>query len=393
MRLRRALLFVCQAITVGLAAFVVIVFLKPELLEPTSPVVEVHEGAPTSKGDAGPRDDAKSLQGPGSYADAVAAAAPAVLNIYTTKVVEQRANPLLDDPFFRRFFGDQFSRLPRKRLETSLGSGVILSPQGYAVTNHHVIKGADEILVALRNGRTAQASVVGTDPETDLAVLKVDLDELPSVTVGRSETLRVGDVVLAIGNPFGVGQTVTMGIVSATGRNRLGINTFENFIQTDAAINPGNSGGALVNAHGQLVGINTAIFSQSGGSQGIGFAIPVAIARNVMRQIIEHGRVIRGWLGIEAQEVSPALAESFDAQGVDGVLVAGVLRGGPADRAGLQPGDIITHVDGQAANDARIVLDAIARILPGNEVELQILRQGETRSVTATVGERPGAEG
>jgi serine protease DegS len=247
---------------------------------------------------------------PVSYATAVEAAAPAVVNIFTTKVVTQRVQPLFDDPLLQHFFGDRLA-VPRKRLETSLGSGVVVSPQGYILTNHHVIVDADEILLAFPDGRTATATLVGSDPDTDLAILKVSLSGLPAITLGRSADLRVGDVVLAIGNPYGVGQTVTQGIVSAVGRTQLGINSIEDFIQTDAAINPGNSGGALVDAYGRLVGINTAIFSRSGGSQGIGFAIPVDLAKGVMRQIIETGHVTRRWLGIELQDMTPTLAESF----------------------------------------------------------------------------------
>jgi len=253
------------------------------------------------------------VQGPVTYADAVVIAAPAVVNLYTTKVINKPAHPLFEDPQFRRFFGDNSPK--QRRMESSLGSGVIMSPEGYILTNNHVTTGADQIVVALRDGRETLARVVGSDPETDLAVLKIDLKSLPSITIGRSEGLRVGDVALAIGNPFGVGQTVTMGIISATGRNQLGLNSYEDFIQTDAAINPGNSGGALVDANGNLTGINTAIFSKSGGSQGIGFAIPVKLATEVMKSIIEHGQVIRGWLGIEVQPLTKELAESFGLTG------------------------------------------------------------------------------
>ncbi len=275
-------------------------------------------------------------QGPVSYADAVDLAAPAVANLYTTKMVNKNSHPLFEDPQFRRFFGDNLPK--QKRMESSLGSAVIMSSTGYLLTNNHV--------VALKDGRETLARVIGSDPETDLAVLKIDLPNLPSITIGRSDKIRIGDIALAIGNPFGVGQTTTMGIISATGRNQLGLNNYEDFIQTDAAINPGNSGGALVDANGNLTGINTAIFSKSGGSQGIGFAIPINLAVEVMKAIIEHGQVIRGWLGIEVQPLTQELAESFGLSGRPGIVVAGIFRDGPAQRAGLQLGDVILSING-----------------------------------------------
>jgi serine protease DegS len=296
---------------------------------------------------------------------------------------------LEDDPFFRRFFDDDYPLIPRERLETSLGSGVVVSDQGYILTNHHVIQGAEEIQVALKDGRNAPAMIIGTDPESDIAVLKVAIEDLPAITLGQSDSIQVGDVVLAIGNPFGVGQTVTMGIISATGRDRLGLSTFENFIQTDAAINPGNSGGALVNAFGHIIGINTAIFTRSGGSQGIGFAIPINYAKDVTEQIIKHGHVIRGWLGIEIQGITPALAESFGLSDTKGVIVAGVLRDGPADKAGLKPGDIISKINNEAIRDGKQALNAIAKAKPGTNIELDILRQGKTLSMEATTAQRP----
>jgi len=324
-----------------------------------------------------------------SYANAVAKAAPAVVNVFSTKVVTQRRHPFMDDPNFRRFFGENPQMGPSKRLENSLGSGVIVSPDGYILTNNHVIEGADEIRVALNDGRSIEAKVVGTDPETDLAVLKINYTKLPTAVIGRSEDLRVGDVVLAIGNPFGVGQTVTQGIVSATGRSQLGISTFENFIQTDAAINPGNSGGALIDPGGHLVGVNTAIFTQSGGSQGIGFAIPSTLAKGIMQQIIENGRVIRGWLGIDAQDISPALADSFNLRDTRGAIVAGVVSGGPGDKAGIRSGDIITHINGTRVNDARDILIKIASMRPGSAVELNVIHNGRLISIKAQVGQRP----
>ena len=271
--------------------------------------------------------------------------------ISTTKEVPVQRSPLLSDPLFRRFFGDQFGEDTQRA--ASLGSGVLVSATGFILTNHHVVDAADEIKVALSDGRTMLAKVVGIDPETDLAVLRVDAERLPAITFGRSEALRIGDQVLAIGNPFGVGQTVTSGIVSALGRSGLHINTFENFIQTDAAINPGNSGGALVDAHGDLVGINTAIYSRTGGSMGIGFAIPVSTAKAVLEQIVKSGSVTRGWIGVEVQEITPALAESFKLGDARGAIIAGVLRGGPADRAGVKPGDVLTAINGRAVSDRR----------------------------------------
>jgi serine protease DegS len=390
MKTRKLVTFLLQAVTVGLAAAFVLIVLRPDLLEGMRPVVEFRESGPKPLEQArqGNGELARTGAGPVSYADAVEHAGPSVVNVFTSKRVRQRPHPLLEDPLFQHFFGDVLPA-PRERLETSLGSGVIVSPQGYVLTNNHVIEGADEILVALRDGRSTAAQVVGTDAETDLAVLKIALEEMPAITIGDSETLRVGDVVLAIGNPFGVGQTVTMGIVSGTGRNRLGLSTFENFIQTDAAINPGNSGGALITPYGELVGINTAIFSRSGGSQGVGFAIPVSLAKGVMTQIIEYGQVRRGWLGVEVQDITEELAESFDMKTTDGVLVAGVLRGGPADYAGLKPGDVITAISGERVNDTRDALDLIAQHLPGSTLTLEGLRKGERVELEVPVGQRP----
>ncbi len=379
MRLRTLISFATEAITAGLAfAFVLLLLFKPETFE-GRPSVEFVE-APSPQ-----RTTATNMA---SYADAVDTAAPAVVNVYTRKLITQRSNPLLNDPFFRRFFGDKLPA-PQKRLENSLGSGVIVNNQGFILTNNHVISDADEIEVALHDGRSIAAAIVGTDPESDLAVLKIDLNDAPAIVFGQSETLRVGDVVLAIGNPFGVGQTVTSGIVSATGRSRLGLSTFENFIQTDAAINPGNSGGALVNSLGQLIGINTAIFSRSGGSQGIGFAIPVSLAKGVMKQIIEHGRALRGWLGVEVQDLNPTLAESFGLSEIGGALVAGVQQDGPAAAAGLQLGDIITLVNGNAITGSRSLMDAIANNPPGTVLTLDVFRHEQQLQINTVIGERP----
>ena len=329
-------------------------------------------------------------QGPVTYADAVTRAAPAVANLYTTKVVNKNARPLFEDPQFRHFFGNNAPK--QKRMESSLGSAVIMSPEGYLLTNNHVTMGADQIVVALKDGRETLARVIGSDPETDLAVLKIDLKNLPAITIGRSDTLRIGDIALAIGNPFGVGQTTTMGIISATGRNQLGLNNYEDFIQTDAAINPGNSGGALVDANGNLTGINTAIFSKSGGSQGIGFAIPINLAMEVMKSIIEHGQVIRGWLGIEVQPLTPDLAESFGLSGRPGIVVAGIFRDGPAQKAGLQLGDVILSIDGAVANDGRRSMNQVARIKPSDKISIQVMRNGKELNLTAEVGLRPPQE-
>jgi len=329
-------------------------------------------------------------QGPVTYADAVTRAAPAVANLYTTKVVNKNAKPLFEDPQFRHYFGNNAPK--QKRMESSLGSAVIMSPEGYLLTNNHVTMGADQIVVALKDGRETLARVIGSDPETDLAVLKIDLKKLPAITIGRSDTLRIGDVALAIGNPFGVGQTTTMGIISATGRNQLGLNNYEDFIQTDAAINPGNSGGALVDANGNLTGINTAIFSKSGGSQGIGFAIPINLAMEVMKSIIEHGQVIRGWLGIEVQPLTPDLAESFGLSGRPGIVVAVIFRDGPAQKAGLQLGDVILSIDGVPASDGRRSMNQVARIKPSDKVSILVMRNGKETKLTAEIGLRPPQE-
>ena len=329
-------------------------------------------------------------QGPVTYADAVVRAAPAVANLYTTKVVNKNARPLFEDPQFRHFFGNNEPK--QRRMESSLGSAVLMSPEGYLLTNNHVVAGADQIVVALKDGRETHARVIGSDPETDLAVLKIDLKNLPAITIGRSDTLRIGDIALAIGNLFGVGQTTTMGIISATGRNQLGLNNYEDFIQTDAAINPGNSGGALVDANGNLTGINTAIFSKSGGSQGIGFAIPINLAMEVMKSIIEHGQVIRGWLGIEVQPLTQELAESFGLSGRPGIVVAGIFRDGPAQKAGLQLGDVILSIDGEPASDGRRSMNQVARIKPSDKITIQVMRNGKELKLTAAVGLRPPQE-
>ena len=328
-------------------------------------------------------------EGPVSYAAAVERAAPAVVNVYTTTIVETRAHPLARDPFFRNFFNLP-SEPRRKRMESSLGSGVIVSGNGYILTNHHVIAGADDIVVELKDGRVAQASVVGTDPDTDIAVLKIELNNLPKLILTTSPG-RVGDLVFAIGNPFGVGQTVTMGILSATGRNQVGVTNYENFIQTDAAINPGNSGGALINVRGELIGINTAIFTRSGGSNGIGFAIPASIATDIMQELIDHGQVIRGWIGVETQPLTEDLARSFGVSKNAGVLISGVYRRGPAANADILPGDILTHMNGQKITDGRAAMNQVADFEPGSEIPVKLLRDGQTIDRIILVGQRPNS--
>jgi Do/DeqQ family serine protease len=322
--------------------------------------------------------------GPASYAGAVGVAAPAVVNIFTTQKVRM-TNPFMSDPFLRRFFGEG---MPEERMESSLGSGVIVSPEGYILTNNHVVAQADAVVVALQDGRETKARLIGADPGTDLALLRIDLDNLPTVAL-RDVPMQVGDVVLAIGNPFGVGQTVTQGIISATGRQGLGINTYEDFIQTDAAINPGNSGGALVDVSGNLVGINSAIYSQSGGNMGIGFAIPVSLARTVMNSLIKEGRVVRGWMGIEVRTLDPQLAERIDAATQKGVAIAGIVRSGPAHQAGIRPGDILVRIDDKPVDNSAEAINLIAGIKPGSATEVVVMRGRQELELKVKVGERP----
>ncbi|NOS97134.1 MAG: Do family serine endopeptidase [Methylotenera sp.] len=327
----------------------------------------------------------------GSYSQAVKKAMPAVVNIFTSKKAPDNPHQkFLDDPAFRQFFGDQLDDPDAQaQPENSLGSGVIVSEQGLILTNNHVVASADEIEVAMADGRKIPAKVVGTDPDTDLALIKIEAENLPAITFASSDKLNVGDVVLAIGNPFGVGQTVTQGIISALGRNHLGINTFENFIQTDASINPGNSGGALVDTDGNLVGINSAIYSRSGGSMGIGFAIPATLARQVMDQIVAEGNVTRGWIGIEAQDMTPELAESFKLKTAEGALVAGVLRGSPADKAGLRAGDILLSIEGKPIADTGSMLNLIAALIPNKKATLKISRAEAMMDIVVLIGKRP----
>ncbi|RKR44034.1 Do family serine endopeptidase [Paraburkholderia sp. BL17N1] len=384
--LRRFWLFFAQAVTVLLALMFIIATLKPQWLQRqgqfgkqlAEPIVALREVAPGIG--SGPAQ--------ASYADAAQKAMPAVVNVFSSKDGSLPPDPRAKDPLFRYFFGDK-NRKQQEQPASNLGSGVIVSSEGYILTNQHVVDGADQIEIALADGRTTNAKVIGVDPETDLAVLKVNMTNLPTITLGRMDQTRVGDVVLAIGNPFGVGQTVTMGIVSALGRNHLGINTFENFIQTDAAINPGNSGGALVDVNGNLLGINTAIYSRSGGSLGIGFAIPVSTARSVLESIITTGSVTRGWIGVEPQDVTPEIAESFGLEQKSGAIVAGVLKNGPADRAGIKPGDILMSVNGQEITDTTRLLNVIAQIKPGTAAKVHLVRKSHEMDLEVTIGKRP----
>ncbi len=383
MKITKNLIFIFQFATVGLAAAFILIYMYPHLLSNNSrpTTVEIKESLHTH--------DNNRSQAVISYADAVDTASPAVVNIQTSKIITTQANPLFNDPFFGRFFLDRNQPKSRQKIESSLGSGVIINQHGYILTNNHVIAGADEILVALKTGEVKKAKIVGTDPDTDIAVLKIQGENLPAITLGKDKELRVGDVVLAIGNPFGVGQTVTSGIVSATGRDMLGINTFENFIQTDAAINPGNSGGALINPYGELIGINTAIFTRSGGSQGIGFAIPVSLAKNVMQQIIEYGHVVRGWLGVAIQSITPQLAKSLGLKSNNGVIITNIIINGPADKAKLTRGDVITKINGIELKDVRHALNTISLSKPGDKLKIEGVRRGKVFDATAIAVQRP----
>ncbi len=374
--MKRLWLLFSQTATVLLAAWFVVTALKPEWLGKSaarSGTVSVIEAAPMANGTTAPA---------GSFRAAAQKAAPAVVSINTSK--NAKRDPRSNDPWFKFFFGEQ-----NNQPQSGLGSGVIVGSSGYILTNNHVVEGADEIEVVLNDGRQTIAKVIGTDPETDLAVLKIELDRLPVMVLGNADSVQVGDQVLAIGNPFGVGQTVTSGIVSALGRNQLGINTFENFIQTDAAINPGNSGGALVDVNGNLAGINTAIYSRSGGNMGIGFAIPVAIARQVMDGIVKDGQVTRGWIGVEPNELSAELAETFGVKAKNGVIITGVLQNGPAAQGGLKPGDVITSVAGQPVTNVAGLLGLVASLKPGVAAKFALLRRDEKLEVNVTPGTRP----
>ena len=376
---KRLWLIFAQAVTLCLALLFVLRIFFPDILSRGQTIVvkQVESSA--------------RLSLTGSYSYAAKKAMPSVVNIFTSKKVA--VNPhqkYLEDPNFRQFFGDQLDDLDgQSQPENSLGSGVIVSEQGLILTNNHVVAAADEIEIALADGRKMSAKVVGTDPDTDLALIKVNADHLPAITFASSDRLSVGDVVLAIGNPFGVGQTVTQGIVSALGRNHLGINIFENFIQTDASINPGNSGGALIDTDGNLVGVNSAIYSRNGGSMGIGFAIPATLARQVMEQIVSQGTVTRGWIGIETQDITPELAESFKLSKQQGALIAGVLRNSPADNAGLRAGDILLEIEGKPVVDSPGMLNLIAVLKPNQKARLKIARAEKALNVTIIIGKRP----
>ncbi len=374
--MKRTWLLFAQAVTVMLAAYFVVATLKPDWLQRRTSLagmVSVIEAPPGTT----------VTPAAGSLSAAAKKAAPAVVSINTSKAAQRP--PGSNDPWFRFFFGDQNS----DQLQIGLGSGVIVSTEGYILTNNHVVEGADEIEVTLNDGRRAQAKVIGTDPDTDLAVLKIELDKLPVIVLGNSDTLLVGDQVLAIGNPFGVGQTVTSGIVSALGRNQLGINTFENFIQTDAAINPGNSGGALVDVNGSLMGINTAIYSRTGGSMGIGFAIPVSTAKLVLESIVRDGVVTRGWIGVEPADLSPELMETFGVKARRGVLITGVLQNGPAAQSGIKPGDVILEVAGKQISAVSELLSSVAALKPGSAARFRLIRRDEPVDLSVTPGVRP----
>jgi serine protease DegQ len=385
-RMRKVWLLFSQAVTVLLAAYFVVATLQPQWLG-RAPRLDASGSVPVLQAPPPvPSPSASSAAAPAPSASplSVAAkrAAPAVVSISTSKAGSK--NPQSNDPWFRFFFGDR-----GQEPQGGLGSGVIVSPSGYILTNNHVIEGADEIEVTLSDARKTKAKVIGTDPDTDLALLKIELDRLPVISLGNSDVLQVGDQVLAIGNPFGVGQTVTGGIVSALGRNQLGINTFENFIQTDAAINPGNSGGALVDVQGNLLGINTAIYSRSGGSMGIGFAIPVSTARQVMDGLVKDGQVTRGWIGVEPQDLNPELAETFGLKLVEGVVITGVLQNGPASKAGIQPGDVVLSVAGKSVANVAEMLSQVAALKPGESTKFEVQRRDEKNEVMVTPGSRP----
>ena len=373
--MKKLWMWFAQTVTVLLAIYFVVLTLKPDWLGRN---LSTHLSLIQA-------DTSSSVTPPGSLRAAAQRASSAVVSISTSKAARKAPS---NDPWFRFFFGE-----PGEEAQTGLGSGVIVSASGYLLTNNHVVEGADDIEVILVDGRRSRAKVIGTDPDSDLAVLKIELDKLPVIVLGNSDQAQVGDPVLAIGNPFGVGQTVTSGIVSALGRNQLGINTFENFIQTDAAINPGNSGGALVDSNGNLLGINTAIYSKSGGNMGIGFAIPVATAKQVLESIVREGQVTRGWIGVEPNELSPELAETFGIRTnkgeISGVIITGVLQNGPAANAGIRPGDVIVQVAGQAVRNVPELLSRVAALKPGEAAPFEILRQEQKLQINVSPGVRP----
>jgi len=373
--MKRFWLLFSQSVTVLLAAYFVVGTLKPGWLPQrlaNGAAVAVLQ-APVSNTSASPT---------GSFRQAAQRASAAVVSINTSKNARRSRQQM--DPWFKFFFGEQPSEP-----QVGLGSGVIVSADGYILTNNHVVEGADEIEVVLNDSRRAAAQVIGTDPDSDLAVLKIKLDRLPVIVLGNANNLQVGDQVLAIGNPFGVGQTVTSGIVSALGRNQLGINTFENFIQTDAAINPGNSGGALVDTDGNLMGINTAIYSRSGGSMGIGFAIPVSTAKMVLEGLVKDGQITRGWIGVEPNELTAELAQTFGVKSETGVIITGVLQDGPAANGGIRPGDVVTKVANQDVHNVAELLTAVAALKPGTTAPFEVQRTEGKATLNIAPGVRP----
>ena len=379
--LRKLWLLFAQTVTVGLGVWFVVAALQPDAPVPAVVAVPAAAEPPAAAAATPPPVPASS---PASYSQAAKRAAPAVVSIVASKTSRPRAQG--EDPWFRHFFGN--GRNPPQQ-QIGLGSGVIVSPNGYLLTNNHVVEGASDIDVQLADGRQASARLVGTDPETDLALLQIQLTDLPVISLGDMRALQVGDVVLAIGNPFNVGQTVTSGIVSALGRNRLGLSTFENFIQTDAAINPGNSGGALVDAEGRLIGINTAIYSRSGGSMGIGFAIPVDSARSVMDALLREGRVTRGWIGVEPRDLTPEMAASLRLPISQGVLITGVLQDGPASRGGMRPGDVVVAIAGAEVSNTAQLLAAVAALKPQTVAQVAVQRGAQPLLLNLQVAQRP----
>ncbi|WP_456374324.1 S1C family serine protease [Thiolapillus sp.] len=373
MNFQRLITFMFTSAAAGIATAIAVLLFWPGMLQQEGGVLEIHSSAAANHG----------------WADAVALAEPSVVNIYTSKITRQQGDPLFKNPLVQRYFGDPRGK-PKLQRRNNLGSGVVVDANGYILTSNHVIKDADDIYIDAEGQPRVPARIVGIDPDTDLAVIQAAGKDLPPARLGNSASLRVGDIALAIGNPFGVGKTVTQGIISATGREGLGLATFEDFIQTDAAINLGNSGGALINARGEVIGINTAILSSSGGSHGIGFAIPINLARQVMEQIIEHGRVIRGWIGASGSDLTPAIAASMGLpENTKGVLLSGILEDGPADKAGIMPGDIIQRINGKPVRNALEVMNAIAIAPPGTDMDLSIMRNNNMRNVHLTVAERP----
>ena len=379
--MRKTWLIFSQAVTVAVAVLFVVSTFKPQWVMNMTWRKSLPDASVSVVSSQGDKGRGGAMQG---FSEAARRAAPTVVSVFTNNSTAQ--NPHRNDPWFKYFYGEQ-----GQQPQSGIGSGVIVSPEGYVLTNNHVVDHMDDIEVMLTDGRHAKAKVIGTDPDTDLAVLKIDLERLPAITLGNSEELQVGDPVLAIGNPFGVGQTVTGGIVSALGRNQLGINTFENFIQTDAAINPGNSGGALVDARGNLIGINSAIYSRSGGNMGIGFAIPVSTARQVMDSLIREGQVTRGWIGVEPRDLSPEIADTFNLKTREGVLITGVLRNGPAARGGLKPGDVVTTVGATRVGNTAQLLNAVAALKPGEPTQIRVQRGEEQMTVTVVTARRPQA--